>query len=68
MTIRILLTQDNGNTREVCYSVQSKEAGHTLFDRLVAQAFEACYGSELTRRGEGDDELSRAASHYTPEA
>lgn len=74
MTLKITLTRDNGMTREVCYTVPfTPTYGHHLFDTLVRQAFEACYGDILqrhgmTRRAEGDDNLSREASHYTPEA
>ena len=68
MTLRITLTQDNGNTREVLYTVP-QPGGHALYSRLVAEAFEVCYGADMTPRAlaEGNDALSREASHYTPE-
>jgi hypothetical protein len=60
MTLRIVLTRDNGCTREALYTVPyTKEFGHDLFDKLVAQAFTACYGGDV---------ISREASYYTPEA
>ena len=60
MTLTIRLTQDNGNTREVTYTVA--DGGHALYSRLREIAWAATYGRE------GDDALSRDASHYTPEA
>lgn len=65
MTLRIVLTRDNGSTREVLYTVPSWDAGNMLFDSLVSQAFRECYQDP---RDDGDDNLSRLASYFTPEA
>lgn len=62
MTLTIRLTASNGCTREVLYSVPPG-SGHTIFESLTRQAFAVCY-PEI----EGDDTLSREASHYTPPA
>ena len=63
-TITVMLTLPNGNTRKVHYEVAGDtDRAAILFATLRDQAWAASVYAH-----EGDDALSREASHYTPEA
>jgi hypothetical protein len=68
MIIEVKLTLDNGLTRSITYEVPyTRQYAGVIFDKLKKIAWDATYGqTDRILAAEGDDNLSREASHYHP--